>query len=48
MACAAGVFGSAELVPLTPKLGQYFGTDKDLLVVRARPRTVASNWKTAM
>ena len=30
-----GVFGSAELVPLTPKLGQYFGTDKGLLVVRA-------------
>lgn len=32
---AAGVFGSTELVPLTPKLGQYFGTDKGLLVVRA-------------
>lgn len=32
---AAGVFGSAELVPLTPKLGQYFGTEKGLLVVRA-------------
>lgn len=32
---AIGVFGSAELVPLTPKLGQYFGTDKGLLVVRA-------------
>lgn len=31
----AGVFGSAELVPLTPKLGQYFGTEKGLLVVRA-------------
>ena len=30
-----GVFGSAELVPLTPKLGQYFGTEKGLLVVRA-------------
>lgn len=30
-----GVFGSAELVPLTPKLGQYFGTDTGLLVVRA-------------
>jgi C-terminal processing protease CtpA/Prc len=28
-------FGSAELVVLTPKLGQYFGTDKGLLVVRA-------------
>jgi S1-C subfamily serine protease len=32
---AAGVFGNAELVALTPKLGQYFGTDKGLLVVRA-------------
>jgi hypothetical protein len=32
---AAGVFGSAELVPMTPKLGQYFGTDTGLLVVRA-------------
>lgn len=32
---AVGVFGSAELVPLTSKLGQYFGTDKGLLVVRA-------------
>lgn len=30
-----GVFGSAEMVALTPKLGQYFGTDKGLLVVRA-------------
>jgi S1-C subfamily serine protease len=30
-----GVLGSAELVPLTPRLGQYFGTDKGLLVVRA-------------
>jgi hypothetical protein len=30
-----GVFGSAELAPLTPKLGQYFGTEKGLLVVRA-------------
>jgi len=30
-----GVFGSAELVPLTPKLGQYFGTQTGLLVVRA-------------
>ena len=28
-------FGSLELVPVTPKLGQYFGTDKGLLVVRA-------------
>jgi hypothetical protein len=32
---AEGVFGSAELVSLTPKLGEYFGTDKGLLVVRA-------------
>jgi C-terminal processing protease CtpA/Prc len=32
---AIGVFGSTELVPLTPKLGQYFGTEKGLLVVRA-------------
>lgn len=32
---ADGVFGAAELVPLTPKLGQYFGVDKGLLVVRA-------------
>ncbi|HEY0939481.1 MAG TPA: PDZ domain-containing protein [Steroidobacter sp.] len=31
----AGVFGSTELVPLTPKLGHYFGTEKGLLVVRA-------------
>lgn len=30
-----GVFGSAELVAMTPKLGQYFGTDTGLLVVRA-------------
>jgi membrane-associated protease RseP (regulator of RpoE activity) len=30
-----GVFGSAELVPITPKLGQYFGTENGLLVVRA-------------
>lgn len=30
-----GAFGSAELVALTPKLGQYFGADKGLLVVRA-------------
>jgi S1-C subfamily serine protease len=28
-------FGSLELVPITPQLGQYFGTDKGLLVVRA-------------
>ena len=30
-------FRSLELVPVTPKLGQYFGTDKGLLVVRAPP-----------
>jgi serine protease Do len=36
-----GIFGperafpSLELVPVTPKLGAYFGTDKGLLVVRA-------------
>lgn len=28
-------FGNAELVSLTPKLGQYFGAEKGLLVVRA-------------
>jgi S1-C subfamily serine protease len=28
-------FRSLELVSMTPKLGQYFGTDKGLLVVRA-------------
>lgn len=27
-----GVFGSAERVPLMPKLGQYFGPDNGLLV----------------
>ena len=27
-------FGSLELVPVTPKLGSYFGTDRGLLVVR--------------
>ncbi|HEU4484279.1 MAG TPA: PDZ domain-containing protein [Povalibacter sp.] len=32
---ADGVFGATEFVSLTPKLGQYFGTDKGLLVVRA-------------
>jgi C-terminal processing protease CtpA/Prc len=32
---AEGVFGTAELVPLTAKLGQYFGAEKGLLVVRA-------------
>jgi membrane-associated protease RseP (regulator of RpoE activity) len=31
----APAFRSLELVSLTPKLGQYFGTDKGLLVVRA-------------
>jgi S1-C subfamily serine protease len=30
-------FRALELVPLTPKLGQYFGTDTGLLVVRAPP-----------
>ena len=34
-------FRSLELVPMTPKLGQYFGTDKGLLVVRA-PRGTGS------
>lgn len=28
-------FRALELVPVTPKLGQYFGTDKGMLVVRA-------------
>jgi S1-C subfamily serine protease len=32
---AEGILGGAELVPLTPRLGQYFGTDEGLLVVRA-------------
>lgn len=32
---AMGVFGNAEFAPMTPKLGQYFGVDKGLLVVRA-------------
>jgi predicted metalloprotease with PDZ domain len=32
---AEGVLDSAELAPLTPRLGQYFGTDQGLLVVRA-------------
>lgn len=31
----AGAFGATELVALTPKLGEYFGADKGLLVVRA-------------
>lgn len=30
-------FGALELVAVTPKLGQYFGTDKGLLVVRVPP-----------
>lgn len=30
-------FRALELVPLTPKLGQYFGTDKGMLVVKAPP-----------
>jgi S1-C subfamily serine protease len=34
-------FRSLELVPVTPKLGQYFGTDRGLLVVRA-PATQSS------
>jgi hypothetical protein len=34
-------FRALELVPVTPKLGQYFGTDKGLLVVRA-PATAGS------
>jgi S1-C subfamily serine protease len=29
-----GSLGAIELVPLSPKLGQYFGTEKGLLVVR--------------
>lgn len=32
---AEGVFGTAELAPLTPQLGRYFGTEEGLLVVRA-------------
>jgi membrane-associated protease RseP (regulator of RpoE activity) len=35
-------FGGLELVPITPKLGQYFGTDKGLLVVRA---PAEAGWK---
>ena len=30
-------FRALELVPVTPKLGQYFGTDRGLLVVKAPP-----------
>jgi S1-C subfamily serine protease len=32
-----GPFGAMELVPLSPKLGQYFGTEKGLLIVRVPP-----------
>jgi S1-C subfamily serine protease len=35
-------FRALELVPLTPKLGQYFGTDKGLLVVKAPPAATGS------
>jgi S1-C subfamily serine protease len=31
----AGAFGLAQLAPLTPQLGRYFGTEEGLLVVRA-------------
>ena len=34
-----GPFGALELVPLSPKLGQYFGTEKGLLIVRVPPNT---------
>jgi len=34
MAHEPSAFGSAELVELSPRLGQYFGVDKGLLVVR--------------
>jgi S1-C subfamily serine protease len=30
-----GSFGDIEMAPLTPKLAQYFGTEKGLLIVRA-------------
>jgi serine protease DegS len=30
-------FRALELVPITPRLGQYFGTDNGLLVVKAPP-----------
>jgi C-terminal processing protease CtpA/Prc len=36
---AGHAFRSIELVSVTPKLGQYFGTDKGLLVVRAPKST---------
>jgi len=31
----SGALGSTELAPLTPKMGQYFGADKGLLVMKA-------------
>jgi membrane-associated protease RseP (regulator of RpoE activity) len=34
-----GGIGRLEFVPMTPKLGKYFGTDKGLLVVRASRET---------
>jgi len=37
-AAHSGPFGQLELVTLTPKLGQYFGTDKGLLIVRLPER----------
>jgi len=35
----SGPFGDAELVPMSPGLGRYFGTDKGLLVVHAPKAT---------
>ena len=34
-----GPFGDMELAPLSPKLGQYFGTEKGLLIVHAPQQT---------